>query len=64
LLLIEINSKETQSIIPGKLFEYGFWRPIIAIGPNDSDFADIISETGSIFNYSEKENLKPNIELL
>jgi hypothetical protein len=42
-LLIEINSKETQSIIPGKLFEYMVsGRPIIAIGPNDSDFADII----------------------
>jgi hypothetical protein len=46
-LLIEINSKETQSIIPGKLFEYMVsGRPII-IGPNDSDFADIISETNT-----------------
>jgi hypothetical protein len=35
---------------------------LIAIGPNDSDFADIIS--GHRFNYSEKRNLKPNIELL
>jgi hypothetical protein len=25
VLLLEINSKETQSI-PGKLFEYGFWK--------------------------------------
>jgi hypothetical protein len=64
LLLIEINSKETQSIIPGKLFEYMVsGRPIIAIGPNDSDFADIISETntGVFFNYSEKEKLKNQI---
>ncbi|WP_417941906.1 glycosyltransferase family 4 protein [Flavobacterium sp. RS13.1] len=61
LLLIEINSEETKSIIPGKLFEYMVSnRPIIAIGPQGSDFADIIKETntGVFFDYSEKEKLK------
>jgi galactitol-specific phosphotransferase system IIB component len=61
LLLIEINSKETRSIIPGKLFEYMVsGRPIIAIGPNGSDFAEIISHTntGVFFDYSEKDKLK------
>ncbi len=61
LLLIEINSEETKSIIPGKLFEYMVSnRPIIAIGPKDSDFAEIITETntGVFFEYSEKEKLK------
>jgi hypothetical protein len=31
-------------------------RPIIAIGPNGSDFAEIITETntGIFFDYSEK----------
>jgi hypothetical protein len=61
LLLIEINSKETRSIIPGKLFEYMVSeRPIIAIGPRQSDFAEIISQTntGVFFDYSEKEKLK------
>jgi hypothetical protein len=61
LLLIEINSKETRSIIPGKLFEYMVsGRPIIAIGPSQSDFAEIISHTntGVFFDYSEKEKLK------
>jgi galactitol-specific phosphotransferase system IIB component len=61
LLLIEINSEDTKSIIPGKLFEYMVSnRPIIAIGPNGSDFADIITETntGVFFDYSEKEKLK------
>lgn len=61
LLLIEIDSPETKSIIPGKLFEYMVSnRPIIAIGPNGSDFAEIITETntGIFFNYSEKMKLK------
>ncbi|MDR7211162.1 glycosyltransferase family 4 protein [Flavobacterium piscis] len=61
LLLIEINSEDTKSIIPGKLFEYMVSnRPIIAIGPQGSDFADIIKETntGVFFDYSEKQKLK------
>lgn len=61
LLLIEINSEDTKSIIPGKLFEYMVSnRPIIAIGPQGSDFADIIKETntGVFFDYSEKAKLK------
>lgn len=61
LLLIEINSEDTKSIIPGKLFEYMVSnRPIIAIGPKDSDFAEIITETntGVFFDYSEKMKLK------
>ncbi|WP_166926019.1 glycosyltransferase family 4 protein [Flavobacterium poyangense] len=61
LLLIEINSEDTRSIIPGKLFEYMVSnRPIIAIGPQGSDFSDIIKETntGVFFDYSEKTKLK------
>ncbi|MEO7976317.1 glycosyltransferase family 4 protein [Flavobacterium sp.] len=61
LLLIEINSEDTKSIIPGKLFEYIVSeRPIIAIGPKGSDFAEIIKETntGVFFDYSEKQKLK------
>lgn len=61
LLLIEIDSPETKSIIPGKLFEYMVSnRPIIAIGPDGSDFAEIIRETntGIFFDYSEKMKLK------
>jgi hypothetical protein len=61
LLLIEINSEETKSIIPGKLFEYMVSnRPIIAIGPVESDFAEIITETntGVFFDYTEKLKLK------
>jgi galactitol-specific phosphotransferase system IIB component len=61
LLLIEIDSEDTKSIIPGKLFEYMVSnRPIVAIGPKDSDFADIVTttNTGVFFQYSEKTKLK------
>ena len=61
LLLIEIDSEDTKCIIPGKLFEYMVSnRPIIAIGPKDSDVEQIIRETntGSYFNYSEHKRLK------
>jgi glycosyltransferase involved in cell wall biosynthesis len=64
LLLIEINSEDTKSIIPGKLFEYMVSeRPIVAIGPKDSDFAEIITNTntGVFFDYSEKARLKQTI---
>ena len=65
LLLIEINSEETKSILPGKLFEYMVSeRPIVAIGPKDSDFAEIITNTntGVFFEYSEKAKLKQTIQ--
>ena len=61
LLLIEINAAENKSIIPGKLFEYMVSeRPIIAIGPKESDFAEIIAttNTGVFLDYSEKDKLK------
>ncbi len=64
LLLIEIDSPETKSIIPGKIFEYLVSeRPIIAIGPKDSDFAEIITSTntGVFFTYDENERLKKTI---
>ncbi len=61
LLLLEIDSESTKCIIPGKLFEYmASNRPIIAIGPKDSDVEKIIKETntGQYFNYQDKESLK------
>lgn len=64
LLLIEIDSEDTKSIIPGKLFEYMVSnRPIIAIGPKNSDFAEIIAETntGMFFEYDQKEKLKKTV---
>lgn len=66
LLLVEIDSDETKSIIPGKVFEYMVSeRPIVAIGPQDSDFAELIvsTNTGSFFTYSEKDRLKTTLLL-
>ncbi len=61
LLLIEIDSEETKCIIPGKLFEYMVSnRPIIALGPKDSDVEKIIKETntGNYFYYNNYNSLK------
>lgn len=61
LLLIEIDSEETQAIIPGKLFEYmAAERPILGIGPENSDFFEIIKQTntGKTALYNQKEEIK------
>lgn len=61
LLLVEIDSEETRGIIPGKIFEYMVSnRPILAVGPENSDIQKIIRETntGSYFLYAQKEEIK------
>lgn len=61
LLLIEIDSQETKSIIPGKLFEYMVSnRPIIALGPKGTDVEAILKETntGNYFGYDDYESIK------
>ena len=65
LLLIEIDSPDTKLILPGKLFEYLVsGRPILAMGPEGSDFASIITETqtGAFFNYAQKREVKAYIQ--
>ncbi len=64
LLLIEIDSPETRGILPGKLYEYmASRRPVLAIGPLDSDMKEILEETNSgiFINPSQKELLKESI---
>ncbi|MBS1534107.1 MAG: glycosyltransferase family 4 protein [Bacteroidetes bacterium] len=66
LLLIEINSRNTISIIPGKLFEYMISnRPILAIGPRGSDFSEIIQKTntGVFYDYAAKDEIKKTLRL-
>lgn len=61
LLLIEIDSDHTRAIIPGKLFEYMVsGRPILSVGPEDSDPQKILQQTntGRFFNYRDKEGMK------
>ena len=61
LLLVEIDSPETEGILPGKLYEYmAAKRPILAIGPKNWDANQIISDTntGVVFNYESKTDLK------
>lgn len=64
LLLVEVDSKETRCIIPGKLFEYMVSnRPILAIGPKGSDVQQIIrkTNTGVYFRYEDFELIKTAI---
>ncbi|MEM9142700.1 MAG: glycosyltransferase [Bacteroidota bacterium] len=61
LLLVEIDSEETQGIIPGKLFEYlAAKRPILAFGPEAWEAGSIIKDTrsGGVFDHQEKTRLK------
>jgi hypothetical protein len=64
LLLIEANTTEASYIIPGKLFEYlNANRPIVALGPKQSDVPSILKETqtGMYFDYDDKNALKSHI---
>ncbi|MEI2421732.1 hypothetical protein V6O07_15760, partial [Arthrospira platensis SPKY2] len=61
LLLIEIDAPETAAILPGKIFEYMVsGRPILALGPQNSDIKAIIeeTETGVFFDYKQEKELK------
>ncbi len=48
LLLVVDEAKESEEIVPGKVYEYvGVMRPIIAIAPQKSAIAELIAETNA-----------------
>ena len=61
LLLLLNQALNAKGRVPGKLFEYlKANRPILCLGPTDSDVAKIIKDTqrGNTFNYPDKEAIK------
>ncbi|MBP6235240.1 MAG: glycosyltransferase family 4 protein [Saprospiraceae bacterium] len=69
LLLIINRTSNNASILTGKIFEYlASGRPVLCIGPNDGDAADIIHEAGAgvVIDYDDVnavvEYFKQNFE--
>jgi len=65
LLLIIPNVKNNGGIIPGKFFEYlAAQKPILAIGPTESDLDQIIKDTncGQMFDYPDSEGMSRFIQ--
>ena len=62
VLLLPLNiADNAKGRIPGKLFEnMRAMRPILCLGPTDSDVANIITQTntGKAFEYDDYQNLK------
>lgn len=64
LLLIIPDHSSNKSILTGKLFEYiASGKPIICLGPEDGDAAEIIRNTGNgrTFSYSDSEEISKYI---
>lgn len=68
VLLLPLNNvPNIDGVIPGKMYEYfGAKRPILCIGKDDGDAAEIIKETqtGIAINFKEKDKLKKEILLM
>lgn len=61
LLLIINNTKNAKGILTGKFFEYlAASRPVLCIGPQDGEAADVIRETqcGEVIDYDNVEKMK------
>ncbi|MEZ4828739.1 MAG: glycosyltransferase [Bacteroidia bacterium] len=61
LLLLVNNVPNVMGHIPGKTYEYiGSRRPVLAVGPEDADFARVIRETnsGEVCGFDNLEKMK------
>lgn len=64
LLLPLNNAPNVKGILPGKMYEYmALKRPILALGPQNADFARIISETqaGTVHAFDDKDGIKTTL---
>lgn len=67
LLLLTLNPEDkpmSKGLVPAKLFEYlASGRPILCIGPEDGDAAQILRETsaGTTVGFGDKEKMKAEI---
>lgn len=60
LLLVVDESKESEEIVPGKVYEYiGVRRPILAIAPQNGAIANLIrqTESGSVAHQTEIDRI-------
>ena len=67
LLLLVNDVPSSKGIITGKIFEYlQSERPILAIGPENGDLSDILSETssGEVIDFNDAYKMKKSIEKL
>ena len=65
LLLLINNTPNARGILTGKVFEYlGSGRPILSIGPEDGDAAEILNETasGKTADYNNEDKMQQIIE--
>ncbi|REH52395.1 glycosyltransferase involved in cell wall biosynthesis [Tenacibaculum gallaicum] len=68
VLLLAVNKvPSAKGIITGKIFEYlQAKRPILAVGPEDGDLAEILAKTnsGAIVDFDDVVKMKKEIKLL
>lgn len=66
VLLLPINdAPNARGILPGKMYEYmALKRPVLAIGPTDSDYAKILIQTkaGVAFDFKDSNGMRKTIE--
>ncbi|MBQ6770519.1 MAG: glycosyltransferase family 4 protein [Bacteroidales bacterium] len=67
LLLLVNNAPNAKGILTGKLYEYlSSGRPILCIGPEDGDAAQLLKETqaGTTIGFEDKEKMKEVVKSL